>query len=101
VGRIDAYQTKIPTSIQRMVFSTLLGEVKEKTEEFKLTIAFMHNLKKIAESSCVSDNEIAIKIEDTYKKGLHKDLKFLALGLRGLIRRDSGIIKFNIRYLSE
>ncbi len=98
---LDSTQTKIITSIQRMVFSTLLGEVKEKTEAFKLTNDFMHNLKKIAKSSYVSDNEIAIKIEDTYKKGLHKDLKFLALGLRGLIRRDSGIIKFNIRYLSE
>lgn len=87
-------QTKIPVSIQRKAFATALGMVSTKAEEFKVTLEFAHKLHQLSENQFSSDNEEAVKIEDTYKKGLHRDPKFLALGLRGLIRRDTGVIKF-------
>ena len=47
----------------------------------------------LSEKQFSADNEKAVKIEDTYKKGLHKEARFQALGLKNLIRRDAGIIK--------
>lgn len=87
-------KTKIPVSIQRKAFATALGMVSTKAEEFKVTLEFAYKLHQLSENQFSSDNEEAVKIEDTYKKGLHRDPKFLALGLRGLIRRDAGVIKF-------
>ena len=86
-------KTKIPVTIQRVSFETALGKVKEISEEFKLTLEFAHKLKLLSVHQFSTENEDAVKIEDTYKKGLHKEPKFLALGLRGLIRREAGIIK--------
>jgi hypothetical protein len=53
----------------------------------------LESAKSLSAHQFSTDNEDAVKIEDTYKKGLHKEPKFLALGLRGLIRREAGIIK--------
>ncbi len=86
-------KTKIPVTIQRVSFETALGKVKEISEEFKLTLEFAHKLKSLSAHQFSTDNEDAVKIEDTYKKGLHKEPKFITLGLRGLIRREAGIIK--------
>lgn len=86
-------KTKIPVTIRRVSFETALGAVKEISEEFKLTLEFAHKLKSLSVHQFSTDNEDAVKIEDTYKKGLHKEPKFIALGLRGLIRREAGIIK--------
>jgi 8-oxo-dGTP pyrophosphatase MutT (NUDIX family) len=92
-------QTKIPVSIHRESFGTALGKVKDKTEEFKLTLEFAHKLKSLTVQQFSTEREDAVKIEDTYKKGLHKEPRFLALGLRSLIRRDAGIFKFVLQYL--
>ena len=69
---LSGIQTKIPVSIHRETFGTALGKVKENTEEFKLTLEFVHKLQSIAVRQFSTDNEDAVKIEDTYKKGLHK-----------------------------
>jgi 8-oxo-dGTP pyrophosphatase MutT (NUDIX family) len=87
-------QTKIPVSIERKAFATALGMTTVKAEAFKVTLEFAHKLQQLSENQFSADNEEAVKIEDTYKKGLHREPKFLALGLRGLIRRDAGVIKF-------
>jgi len=94
-------QTTIPVTINRVSFDTALGKVEEKTETFKLTLELTHRLKKIVEQPHSTENEGAQKIEDTYKKGLHKDPKFIALGLRRLIAREDGIIKFAIHYICK
>jgi hypothetical protein len=102
---LNGEQSKIPVTIQRDSFDTAFGQVKAKTEEFKLTLYFVKKLKKLdailvtrsiftelnAENT---DTNFAEKIEDAYKKGLHKEPRFLALGLKGLIRREAGIFKF-------
>ncbi|OYV15328.1 MAG: hypothetical protein CG439_2752, partial [Methylococcaceae bacterium NSP1-2] len=33
-----------------------------------------------------------------YKKSLHKEEKFLALGLKALLRREAGMVKFCADY---
>jgi hypothetical protein len=91
---LNGIQTKIPVIIHRESFDTALGKVKDNTEEFKLTLEFVHKLQSLYVRQFSTDNEDAVKIEDTYKKGLHKEPQFLALGLRGLIRREAGIFKF-------
>jgi hypothetical protein len=97
---LNGIQTKIPVIIHRESFDTALGKVKDKTEEFKLTLEFVHKLQSLFVRQFSTDNEDAVKIEDTYKKGLHKEPRFLALGLRGLMRREDGIFKFVLCFIS-
>jgi hypothetical protein len=91
---LDRVETKIPVSIYRKAFETVIGWVKSKTEVFKLTLEFVSRLRELAEKGWNAENEYAVRIEDGYKKGLHKEPKFCALGLRSLIRREDGMIKF-------
>jgi len=97
---LDSIETKIPVSIHRDVFETAIGWVKSKTEAFKLTLEFVSRLRELAEKDWNADNEYAVRIEDAYKKGLHKEPKFCALGLRSLIRREDGMIKVVVEFLS-
>jgi len=97
---LNGIQTKIPVNIHREAFDTALGKVKGNTEEFKLTLEFVHKLQSLIVHQFSTDNEDAVKIEDTYKKGLHKEPRFLALGLRSLIRREAGIFKFVLVFIS-
>jgi hypothetical protein len=48
---------------------------------------------KLANQAKPDADEQAVKIEDAYKKGLHKKTAFSELGLRRLIRREDGEIK--------
>jgi 8-oxo-dGTP pyrophosphatase MutT (NUDIX family) len=95
---LNSVQTKIPAYISRAAFETAFGTVQEKTAKFKMTLEFANKLKRLATQPFSADNEIAVKIEDTYKKGLHKEDNFLLLGLRSLIRQEAGIVKFNLQY---
>ncbi|TSA38719.1 MAG: NUDIX hydrolase [Methylococcaceae bacterium] len=85
---------KIPVTIERKAIATALGITKVKTEAFIVTLDFAHNLQKVFNHEFSTDNEKAVKIEDSYKKGLHKEPRFSAFALRSLIRREAGIIKF-------
>lgn len=96
---LNATQTKIPILIQRDFIDTAIGKVEKKIEEFKLTLESVHHFKSLSEQEFATDNDISAKIEDAYKKGLHKNLKFLTFGLRGLIRRENGVFKFIIDYI--
>ena len=87
-------QNKIPATITRQSFNTGLGVVRDKTEVFNLTLKLVHKLKSLSEHEFSADNDEAIKIEENYKKVLHKEAKFQALGLRNLIRWEAGIIRF-------
>jgi 8-oxo-dGTP pyrophosphatase MutT (NUDIX family) len=91
-------QNKIPATISRRPFDTGFGVVLDKSEVFNLTLDFAHKLKSLSEHPFSADNDGGVKIEDAYKKGLHREAKFQALGLRNLIRREAGIIKFVLNY---
>ncbi len=93
-------KAKIPVSIHREVFETAIGRVKGKTEEFKLKSEFTCKLEKLADLQRILNHDNDMKIEDTYKKGLHKEPKFCALGLRSLIRREDRMIKVVVEFLS-
>lgn len=95
---LDSVQNKIPVTITRQAFNTGFGVVQNKAAEFKLTLEFAHKLKLLSKHGFSADNDEAVKTEDTYKKGLHKDARFQALGLRNLIRREAGIIRFVLNY---
>lgn len=96
---LNGTKAKIPVTLQRQTFQTALGCVGEKTEVFELTRGFVHRLKTLSgDSFSVYDND-AIQIEDNYKKELHKDAKFKALGLRNLVRREAGTFKFVLPYV--
>lgn len=97
-AELQGVQSKIPATISRHSFDTGFGVVLDKTEVFNLTLDLAHKLKSLSEHPFSADNEEALKIEDTYKKGLHKEAKFQALGLRNLIRREARIIKFVLNY---
>ncbi|WP_432741284.1 NUDIX hydrolase [Methylobacter sp. G7] len=94
---LTGVKTKIQVSIERKAIATALGTTQVKTEDFTLTLEFAHKLQQLSEQPFSSDNEDGVKIEDVYKKGLHKEPRFLALGLRGLIRREAGFIRFCCR----
>jgi hypothetical protein len=97
---LNSVQSKIPVTLQRDSFDTAFGQVKGHSEVFKLTLEFAHKLKSLTVHQFSTENEDAVKIEDTYKKGLHKESRFLALGLKGLIRREDGLFKFVPRYIN-
>lgn len=97
---LSTIQSKIPAIIHRESFRTALGKVKGKTEEFIITVALAKNLQSVFVRQYASDNNAAVKIEDAYKKRLHNAPRFLSLGLKSLIRREAGIMKFVLRYTS-
>lgn len=101
VGRDDLCGTKskIPVSIARKALSTALGEAEGKTETFKLTLELANNLVKLLEQPFSSDNDWAVKVEDAYKKGLDQDPRFMALGLRKLVHRAEGVMRFAAKCL--
>jgi len=95
---MESVQKKIPIIIHRRSFDTAFGRVEEKTEEFKPTVEFVGKLKLLDTHEFSADNPKAVKIEDNYKQELHSDPKFVALGLRRLIRRDAGIMRFVLNF---
>ncbi len=93
---LKSVQTKIPVVIYRESFETALGKIKDRAETFMLTLEFAHKLLSLTKQQFSTDNENAVRIEDAYKKGLHKELGLL--GLRSLVRQEAGIVKFVLPY---
>ncbi|WP_148261916.1 NUDIX domain-containing protein [Methylomonas methanica] len=98
---LQSVQNKIPVTITRHSFNTGFGVVLDKTEVFKPTLDFAHKLKSLSEHPFSADNDDGKKIEDTYKKGLHKESRFKALGLRNLIREEGATIRFVLPYVCQ
>ncbi|MCL7421839.1 MAG: NUDIX hydrolase [Methylobacter sp.] len=96
---LNATKTKIPVTLERHAFETALGCISQKTEEFQLTLEFVHKLRILSAQSFSTDNDEALKTEDNYKKGLHKEAKFQALGLRNLVRQEEGVFRFVLPYV--
>jgi 8-oxo-dGTP pyrophosphatase MutT (NUDIX family) len=94
-------KNKIPATLQRQSFETTLGCVSHKTEVFQITLDLAHNLRVLSAQTFSVDNEEALKTEDNYKKGLHKDARFQALGLRNLVRREARILRFVLPYVCK
>jgi hypothetical protein len=95
---LKATETKIQAIVRRQSFDTGFGKVKDKAEVFTLSLQFVHDLKNLSSNNYPTDKEEAIKIEDRYKKGLHQDVAFKALGLRNMVRREAGVFRFVLPY---
>jgi hypothetical protein len=88
--------SKIPIFLVRKSFATALGTVKAHREEFQISLNLAAKIVKLHSDTFSAENEEALKTEDAYKKGLHQNPLFMALGLRGLIRREAGNMKVPI-----
>lgn len=91
---LQGVQSKISVTISRRAFATVLGTVEGRLESFKLTLDLANKLVGLAEREFTADNELAVKIEDAYKKGLDQEPRFKALGLRKLVHREDGMMRF-------
>jgi len=91
---LNGTASKIPITLTRAPITTALGVTASKTEEFTVSLNLAAGLNKLYRDSHSADNGEAVRIEDDYKKTLHKDARFSALGLKGLLRREAGTIKF-------
>jgi len=91
---LEGIESKIPVTISRASFATAFGGVSAEIKEFKLSLALVSKLRKLSKCTHSADNEEAVKTEDAYKKGLHKDAGFMEMGLKALLRREGGVIKF-------
>ena len=93
-AELTSTKTKIPVTIERKALTTALGITKIQAEEFKVPRGFAKQLQRLSEKQFGSYEEEGVRIEDAYKKGLHREPRFLELGLRSLIRREAGVIRF-------
>ena len=91
---LHSQQNMVPVSIGRQSFATAIGLVKNKTECFELTRSFARRLKLLVDGEFSNQDKEALSTEDNYKKTLHKDPRFKALGLRNLIRQEGACIRF-------
>jgi 8-oxo-dGTP pyrophosphatase MutT (NUDIX family) len=91
---LQGVQSKISVTISRRAFATVLGKAEGRSESFKLTLELANKLIDLAERQFTADNELAVKIEDAYKKGLDQEPRFKALGLRKLVHREDGMMRF-------
>jgi 8-oxo-dGTP pyrophosphatase MutT (NUDIX family) len=95
---LQGEQSMVPVSIDRQAFSTAIGMVKNKPECFELTRSFARRLKILADGDFSIQDKEALSTEDNYKKTVHKDSRFKALGLRNLIRQEGTIIRFVLAF---
>ncbi|MFM8342688.1 MAG: NUDIX hydrolase, partial [Methylomonas sp.] len=92
-------KSKIPLTIERQGFATALGWALPRAEVFKLTLDFVSDVMKLADQPKPDADDQAVRIDDAYKKGLHKKTAFSELGLRRLIRREDGEIKVVLAFV--
>lgn len=95
---LHGQQSTISVFIGRQSFMTAFGLVLEKSECFELTRSFARRLQILSVGKFGTHDKEALSTEDNYKKGLHKEPRFKALGLRNLIRQDGATIRFVLPY---
>lgn len=97
----DSIKTKIPVKLIRSAITTPIGEMGSKTEDFILSADLAIGLNKLNEKSYTTANEEAKKTKDSCRKFFDNNEKFLALGLKNLVREEAGMIKFCARYFLD
>jgi 8-oxo-dGTP pyrophosphatase MutT (NUDIX family) len=98
---LENKESMVSILIGRQGFATALGIVKDKIECFELTRGFVKRMKILADGDFTIHDAEAVSTEYNYKKGLHKDPKFKALGFRNLIRQDGKGIRFVVPYICK
>ncbi len=95
----DCKENRVAVFVGRKDLVTALGVLKNKTERFEISRSFAQRLKTLADGDFSIHDKEASSTEDNYKKSLHKEPRFKALGLRNLIRQDGSNIRFVLPYL--
>jgi hypothetical protein len=88
-------------TLTRLPIQTEFGITHEVKEIFSISLNLADGLQELSEQTIASDNPRAEKIEDNYSKTLPKEMRFLALGLKNLVRREKGIMKFCITIIKD
>ena len=91
---LEGIKTKVSIHLRRAAIVSPMGEIAAQSEDFLISLELAGGLDKLANKLHSTEDDKAEKIEGLYKKSLHKEYKFLALGLKGLLRREAGMIKF-------
>jgi 8-oxo-dGTP pyrophosphatase MutT (NUDIX family) len=91
---LEGIKTKVFIRLSRAAIVTPIGTIAAQYEDFLISLELAGGLHKLARKPYSVEDDKAIKIEDIYKKSLHKDDKFLALGLKALLRHEAGMVKF-------
>jgi 8-oxo-dGTP pyrophosphatase MutT (NUDIX family) len=91
---LNSTKSKIPITLTRQPITTAFGMTELAQETFVISLKLANDLQNLSEQQHSSDNEKAQRIEDNYSKTLAKEPQFLALGLKNLVRRENGIMKF-------
>ncbi len=89
-------KSKIEITLTRLPIQTAFGITHEVKEVFSISLNLAGGLQELSQKQSPSDNPRAEKIEDNYSKTFPKDTRFVSLGLKNLVRRENGIIKFCI-----
>jgi hypothetical protein len=95
---LKSIKSKIEITLTRLPIHTAFGITHEVKEVFNISINLASGLQELSQQQSPSDNPRAEKIEDNYSKTLPKEARFLLLGLKNVVRRENGIIKFCINY---
>jgi 8-oxo-dGTP pyrophosphatase MutT (NUDIX family) len=88
----------IEAIITRLPIQTEFGTVIQLEKKFTISLELATGLRKLIERNTVADNDEAIKIEDNCSKIFSKKEDFLSLGLKSLVRRENGIMRFCISH---
>jgi 8-oxo-dGTP pyrophosphatase MutT (NUDIX family) len=95
---LKSIKSKIEITLTRLPIHTAFGITHEVKEVFNISINLASGLQELSQQQSPSDNPRAEKIEDNYSKTLTKEARFMSLGLKNVVRRENGIIKFCINY---
>jgi hypothetical protein len=95
---LEAIIKKVSIHLSRAAIVSPMGEIAAQGGDFLISLELAGGLHKLASKLHSTEDDKAEKIEDLYKKSLHKENKFLALGLKGLLRREAGMIRFCALY---
>jgi|WetSurSiteA1Bulk_404760.scaffolds.fasta_scaffold00039_27 hypothetical protein len=91
-------KSKVPIRLSRAVIFSPIGEISAQSAEFLISLDVASGLHKLSQKPYSVDHDEAKKTKDTCRKFFDNNEKFLALGLKNLLREEAGMIKFCTHY---
>jgi hypothetical protein len=78
---LDDIKTKVFIRLSSAAIVNSVGTIAAQCEGFSISLELVGGLHKLARKSHSAEDDKAKQIEDLYKKSLHREERFLALGL--------------------
>jgi hypothetical protein len=98
---LEETKSKIEITLTRLSIQTYFGKTQPLEEVFNISLNLANGLQKLHKTSMLSDNPHAERIEDNYSKTISKESRFLSMGIKNLVRRENGIMKFCINWIES